>query len=52
MTLNNIIKLVTTELITQIRDKISGSATFKVNLSEGGITNCNVNVDKTIKKMS
>jgi len=49
MTLKQLVKLFSEEVLEQIQKKITGHINISVNLSQGGIGNCNVNIDKTIK---
>lgn len=49
MTLKDLIKLITEEVVENIQKRITGHVDFSVNLSQGGIGNCNIKVDKLVK---
>jgi len=51
MTLINLVKLFKTEVSYQIKKKIVGSITFKIDLFKGGIGGCDIKIDKSVKSV-
>ena len=46
MTLDNLIELFKTEVTELIRKRAIGNINFKVNLTQGGIAQCDIDISK------